>query len=131
MPFPDRLAKINRRLTNPLVRRFAGWVPPLAIVIHQGRSSGRMFRTPVMAFPAHPGIMIALTYGADRDWVKNLQAANGGTLIQRGRQFDFVHPIIVDETIGYPLMPAPARLVLRRAGVRQFLRASRLDGEDR
>src|ERR671912_3039229 len=58
------LARLNRRAINPLVRAFAGRLPPLALVIHRGRVSGRVYRTPVLAFPADDRFLVALFYGA-------------------------------------------------------------------
>lgn len=127
MPGSDRLARFNRRLTNPLLRPLAGRLPPLAIVVHRGRTSGRSYRTPVMAFADGDGWAIALTYGPDRDWVKNVLAAGGATLERRGRPLAVVRPTLVGEGEGMPLMPAAIRPVLRRLGVTSFLRL-RADG---
>ena len=85
MPLPDRLATFNRSVTNRIVRTFAGHLPWFAIVVHRGRKSGRIYRTPVNAFGIDDGFVIALTYGPDRDWVKNVLAAGRCGLIVRGR----------------------------------------------
>lgn len=128
MPLPDRLARLNRRLTNPVARTFAGRLPPFGLVVHRGRRSGRDHRTPVMAFPDGAGFVIALTYGPDRDWVKNVRAAGGCTLVRVGRQLPLVDPQIVGEAEGLPLLPRPVQLAVRRLGVTAFLRLRRGDG---
>lgn len=125
MPLPDRLARFNRRVTTPLVGGLAGRLPPLALVAHRGRTSGRPFRTPVMAFPDGDGFVIALTYGPDRDWVKNTRAAGGCTLIRGGHEIPLVDPEIVGEAEGLPVLPAPLRPIVRRLGVTAFLRLRR------
>ena len=56
----------------------------LAIVHHRGRRSGREYRTPVMTFPTETGYVIALTYGRDVDWVKNLMDSDSGSLKRKG-----------------------------------------------
>jgi hypothetical protein len=57
----DRLARFNRRLFNPVVRTFAGRRgSPVAVVVHRGRRSGRRYRTPVLAFRANDGYVVAL-----------------------------------------------------------------------
>jgi deazaflavin-dependent oxidoreductase (nitroreductase family) len=122
MPLPDRLARINRRVTNPLARSLAGRLPPFAVVVHRGRTSGRVYRTPVMAFPAGDGLVIALTYGPDRDWVKNVLAEGGCALVRGGREIRLDSPEVVDERVGLPLMPAPVRPAMRLLGVSAFLR---------
>lgn len=122
MPFPDRLARLNRRVTNPLVGTVAGRLPPLALVVHRGRRSGRVYRTPVLAFPDGSGFVVALTYGPDRDWVKNVRVAGGCALIRGGREIALGRPEVVGEEIGLPLLPAPLRTVVRRLRVIAFLR---------
>jgi hypothetical protein len=41
------------------------------------------------------GVRIALTYGADSDWVKNVLAAGGCRLHARGRHLDLAAPHLV------------------------------------
>jgi deazaflavin-dependent oxidoreductase (nitroreductase family) len=84
MPFPKYLAIINKHVTNRFFLLFAGWIPPFAIVEHRGRRSGKLYRTPILAFPTTDGFVFALTYGRDVDWVKNLFANNFGFLRYNG-----------------------------------------------
>jgi deazaflavin-dependent oxidoreductase (nitroreductase family) len=121
MPLPDALARLNRRLANPLVRTFAGRLPPFALVVHRGRRSGRAYRTPVMAFPAGDGYVIALPYGAARDWVRNVRATDGCTLVRRGRCLPLTEPRLVDRHVGLPLLPRATRPVVRLLGIAAFL----------
>lgn len=121
MPLSDRVARFNRRVTNPLVRLFAGRLPPMALIEHRGRRTGRAYATPIMAFPTGGGFAIALTYGPDRDWVRNVRAAGGCSLVYRGRRIRLTAPALLGEE-GSALMPAPIRPVLRRLGVTAFLR---------
>ncbi len=89
MEFPQGLARFNRRVTKPIQRMWAGWLPPFAIVEHVGRRSGKPYRTPVNVFSTNvdgkPGVAILLTYGPDRDWLKNLTTAGGGQMRHKGR----------------------------------------------
>jgi deazaflavin-dependent oxidoreductase (nitroreductase family) len=75
MPAPRSIARFNRRFTNKLTLKVAGYLPGFAIVSHVGRKSGRTYRTPVNAFRTDDGYIIALTYGSESDWVKNVLAA--------------------------------------------------------
>ncbi len=122
MPFPDRLARFNRWITNPVLGTFSGRLPPFAIVEHTGRRSGRAYRTPVWAFRVDDGFVIALTYGAERDWVKNVHIQGGCTFIRGGRRIALAEPRVVGETEGRQRMPALLRPVLRLLGVTQYLR---------
>ena len=121
MPLPARLARINRRVTNPLTRRFAGRVPPFAIVEHRGRTSGREYRTPVISFAAGQATIVALTYGAGTDWVKNVLVAGECVLVRRGRRVALRNPRLVGERDGLPRIPGVVRPVLRLLDVTDFL----------
>jgi deazaflavin-dependent oxidoreductase (nitroreductase family) len=121
MPLPDALARMNRRIANPVVRSFAGRLPPLALVRHAGRRSGRVYRTPVLAFPGGDGYIISLPYGSRRDWVQNVLTAGGCTLLRGSQTIPLAAPCVVDQREGLPLMPRPARPVLRLFGVTEYL----------
>lgn len=84
--FPRRLARINRTLTNRLLRPAAAVLPPFAVMEHQGRRTGRAYRTPVFAFRHGPDIVVVLSYGRDSDWVRNLLAAGSGSVVRAGRR---------------------------------------------
>jgi deazaflavin-dependent oxidoreductase (nitroreductase family) len=102
MPAPRSLARFNKRFTNRLTSKVAGHLPGFAIVSHVGRKSGRIYRTPVNAFRTDGGYIIALTYGAQSDWVKNVLAAGSCELQTRGRRVRLFDPCIVtDESKGW------------------------------
>lgn len=96
MQLPQRLARFNRHVTNPVQRLWAGRLPPFGILEHVGRRSGRTYRTPLNVFPADidgtPAVVIVLTYGPDRDWLKNLHAAGGGRIQRSGKTFGVSQP---------------------------------------
>ncbi len=115
MHLPHFMRRVNRVFTNPLMGTFAGLVPPLAIVHHIGRKSGRRYRTPVAAFRTAKGFVIPMTYGRDVDWARNLVDAGGCELEQMGRRFALRHPRIVDGKVAYPHLPALVRPVLQIA----------------
>ncbi|HEY9525045.1 MAG TPA: nitroreductase family deazaflavin-dependent oxidoreductase, partial [Thermopolyspora sp.] len=90
MPLPQTMARLNRVGLNRVTRHLAPWVPGFGVVMHRGRRSGRPYQTPVNVFPKPGGYVIALTYGADSDWVKNVLAAGGCELRTRGRRVRLV-----------------------------------------
>jgi len=52
MTVSDRLARFNRRVPNRIIGTIAGRrLSPVAFMVHQGRKSGRRYRTPVMPLP--------------------------------------------------------------------------------
>jgi len=115
MNLPRFLRSVNRVLTNPLMRTFAWLVPPLAVVHHVGRKSGRTYRTPVLAFPSARGVVIPMTYGRDVDWARNLVRAGGGAVEQMGRRVPVRSPRIVGFDAVAPRLPAPLRAAFRVA----------------
>jgi len=121
MPLPRSLGRFNRRVTNPVVRSFAGRLPGFGIVVHRGRTTGRQYRTPVNAFQRPGGgYVIALTYGQGAQWIRNVLAQGGCVLETRGRRVELRTPRVVHDPRRQPV-PAPARAVLRLIGVELFL----------
>ena len=121
MPLPSTLARINRVAVNPLVRRFVGRVPFMAMVEHAGRSSGRHYRTPVLAFQTLDGFVIALVYGSDSDWVRNVLAAGSATLEHRGRRIPVTEPRQTRSDEVMEDVPMPIRAVLQLLRVDNYL----------
>lgn len=94
MPLPRSLAEFNRRYTNKVSRRVAGWLPGFGIVIHTGRHSGRTYETPVNVFRTDGGFVFALTYGR-ADWVQNVMAAGSAQLRARRKLHVIANPRII------------------------------------
>jgi deazaflavin-dependent oxidoreductase (nitroreductase family) len=115
MHLPRFMRSVNRVFTNPLMGTFAWLVPPLAIVHHVGRKSGRSYRTPVVAFPSATGFVIPMTYGRDVDWARNMVKARGGQIAQMGRRFQVRNPRIVGFKNAESSLPAIVRPALRAA----------------
>jgi deazaflavin-dependent oxidoreductase (nitroreductase family) len=131
MPIPKWVAGMNRFVTNPVARMVAGWAPGFAIVRHRGRKSGRAYSTPVNIFEIggrERGFVIALTYGAEVDWLKNVMAAGGCTVRYRRREIDLADPVFIDLSEGMELMPALVRRILTLANVTDFVRLRRISG---
>ncbi len=97
VPIPMRVAQFNRVGLNRLTRHIAPWAPGFGLVKHHGRRSGRTYETPVNVFTTATGVRIALTYGADSDWVKNVIAADGCQLRTRRREFTLTSPHLVHD----------------------------------
>ena len=114
MPLPRAVARFNRHVTNRILGPFAYVLPLFGVVVHRGRRSRRLYRTPVNVFRRPGGVVIALTYGPESDWVRNVLAAGrlpampknlickiGGLVITRqrpGTAKGFVFLTIEDET---------------------------------
>lgn len=125
MPFPSALARLNRAVTNPLARPLAGRLPPFAVVVHRGRRSGAVYRTPVMVFEDDDGYVIALTYGSDADWVRNVLSARRAELVVGGRTVSVAEPTLLPAELGLPRVAAYARPALRALDCDEFLHLRR------
>lgn len=99
MQLPQWLARFNRHVTNPIQRLWAGWAPTMGILEHVGRKSGKRYRTPLTVFSTdvdgQAGVAILLTYGPNRDWLKNVTAAGGGRMTRYGRTIELRDPIVM------------------------------------
>ncbi len=125
MPIPNQIRYFNKRVLNKLMIRIAGKrYSPISIVIHKGRRSGKLYRTPVIAERAQNAFVFALTYGPGVDWYRNLLAAGECSLVQHGQEYHLVQPetLPVDEALR--AFPLPARWLLRLIGMRDFFRMS-------
>jgi deazaflavin-dependent oxidoreductase (nitroreductase family) len=120
MPLPKRLARFNLAVTNRLTGPFARWLPGFAVVLHVGRRSGRTFRTPVNMFRTGDGYVIALTYGSDSQWVRNVLAAGEVDVETRGERLHLVEPEIVHD-VRRSRVPAAVRPVLGIVNVSDFM----------
>jgi deazaflavin-dependent oxidoreductase (nitroreductase family) len=116
-----RFRQVAKRYVNPVMRPVARKLPLFGLVTHQGRKSGRTYRTPVNVFRRGDTYLFFLTYGSDVNWVKNVRAAGACSLESRGRIVELVDPeLITDPQLR--VAPPPVRFIERRiAGVTQYL----------
>ncbi len=117
MPLPKNLARFNLKVTNRITGPFAHRLPGFAVVHHVGRRSGTPRTTPVNMFRDGGDYVIALTYGRDSQWVKNVLAAGGFDVVTRGRTIHLTQPRIVQDA----RVPAPVRAILNVLDVRDYV----------
>lgn len=115
MQAPRFMRGVNRAFTNPVMGTFAWLTPPLAVLHHVGRKTGREYRAPVLAFRSRHGFVIPMPYGRDVGWAENVAAAGGCTLVQGGRRWRLCDPRIVGFEEADPLLPGILRPALRLA----------------
>lgn len=116
----ESLLPIARRLT-PLMRPLTGRMPGFGTIVVAGRSSGRLHRTPVNVFREGDDWIVALTYGSQVQWVRNVMATGGCALETRGRTLELTDPeLVLDPT--RRLVPRPVRVMLGFMRVSEFLR---------
>ena len=75
------------RKMKPLVLKTAGTPGASASVVrHVGRTSGNAYETPVVAVATDGGFVIALPYGPNTDWLKNVLASGSATIVHEGHR---------------------------------------------
>jgi deazaflavin-dependent oxidoreductase (nitroreductase family) len=121
MPLPKAVTVFNKYVINKFFLFFAAWFKPMAIVVHSGRRSGRLYYTPVMVFRTGNGFLFALTYGSDVDWVKNLKASNNGILRYGGKEFHIQDFRLVEYREVKQYFPLIVRVFLNIIRVRDCL----------
>jgi len=117
------VARFNRAVANPITRQFATRAPGMGVVIHSGRKSGRVYRTPVNVFKVSEGFVIALTYGPRSEWVMNVIAAGQCELETGGRVYRCTAPVVIHDP-SRRRFPWPIRVGLWIAGTTDYLQLS-------
>ena len=117
------VAAFNLAITNRITSQFAARMPGFGIVTHVGRKSGRIYRTPVNVFRAPDGFLIALTYGRDSEWVRNVLAAGACQLETRVVRYQTSAPTVLHDPTRrrFPLF---VRVVLGIIGANDFMQLS-------
>jgi deazaflavin-dependent oxidoreductase (nitroreductase family) len=122
VPFVLNAVRRCGRAMKPLILRRAGTPhSPTAVVEHVGRTSGRGYETPVVAVELEDGYAIALPYGPNTDWLKNVLAAGRVTLRHAGAVHELEAPAVVGLDLVDARFAAKEQRLHRRFGVRDAL----------
>lgn len=110
----------TKKYINPVLRPLAAWMPPLAVLRHVGRRSGKQFETPVQAYRTSKGFVVGLAYDENASWALNMLAADGGEMRRMGRRYTLTTPVRRDADVLAEL-PAPVRAMMRRLDITNFM----------
>lgn len=117
MPLPRWLAQINKRTFNKLeIKR---GVRP--VLINVGRTSGRIFHTPLDAHPVDNGWLFIMNYGPESDWVKNILAAGTATLSIEGEETALDTPRVITKEEALRILPETTKMPPAWTRVRECL----------
>jgi len=90
------LRTVNREVFNPLQMKEAGqagsWV---SVVRHRGRRTGHEYETPVVVVEDGDGLVVALPYGEQADWLQNVLHAGMAGIVHDGETFPVDKPEVV------------------------------------
>jgi deazaflavin-dependent oxidoreductase (nitroreductase family) len=123
--------RFNRSAANKVVVQYAGTPGAYASIIrHRGRRSGASYETPIVPVATADGFVIALPYGPDTDWVKNLLAAGSAELVTEGATHAVDQPEVVDIDTAGDVFPSNEQRTHRWFGVTSCLRVRRVESGD-
>jgi deazaflavin-dependent oxidoreductase (nitroreductase family) len=119
------------RAMRPLALKSAGTPGAYASVIrHVGRTTGRAYETPVGAVAIDDGFVIALPYGPNTDWLKNVVASGSATIVDEGSTHDVDRPEVLPMAEADHYFSRQDRRAHGVFGVDQCLRVRRLGPEE-
>jgi deazaflavin-dependent oxidoreductase (nitroreductase family) len=126
------MSKDNRRLRtfvkhfiNPLLRNLArSSHGPFALLRHVGRKSGKTYENPIMVWRTADGFIIVLTYGRQVDWLRNLQAAGGGSLLWHKQEYALRQPQFIDAQMARQVLPPLIQSILRLRGTHEYIQVT-------
>jgi deazaflavin-dependent oxidoreductase (nitroreductase family) len=114
---PGRMRTFNKHVTNRILRIFTKFSHgPFAIIHHVGRRSGKPYETVIWIWQMREGFVIALTYGSEVDWYRNMKATGGGTVFWHKRLYVVGKPEPIDTEKALTAFPAFFRLMFRMFG---------------
>ena len=112
---------MQRDMVNPRALRNAGGAgSPWAVVRAPGRVSGKVHDTPVGVQRVGDELYISLPYGEGTQWLRNVRAAGGATVLHDGHEIEATTPELVP--VGETPMAAGDRLAIAIFGVKHALR---------
>ena len=120
---PARLVK----LTSPLAVRMAGrkLFPLWAVLRHRGRKSGKDYAIPVAVLHTPTTFVIALPWGPQTNWARNVLAAGGATVRWKGVEHRVTQPTLVGKEVAMAAANRLERAVIRRSSLGDFLQLQR------
>jgi len=110
-------ARSNRFFLKIAGRRLRAY----SILTHVGRRSGREYRNPVGAYPLGDGFVIAVLYGRQSQWVRNVMASDSFTLRTKGRDYQLERPEIIPSSQALAAYPRLWQWTLKRQRIDQFV----------
>lgn len=127
-PIVNGVRRLNARVVNPRQMETAGQPGAYAQILrHTGRVSGRTFETPLGIEPTDDGFVIALVYGDDTQWLRNVLAAGHAEVVVDGQTHRVDRPETVPVAEVIEDFKASDRRLFGLFGVTTALRLHRSD----
>jgi deazaflavin-dependent oxidoreductase (nitroreductase family) len=114
---------VNKYVTNKVLIHISGKrFGHFAILSHMGRKSGKLYRIPIITEPIQGGFVIALTYGKNVDWYKNVMAKGSCSIRWKNQDYHLINPEFIDKKVGVMAFPTIFRSALRKMGIQYYLK---------
>jgi len=112
------------RFVNPLTLLVAGrrWMPIVGVLIHRGRRTGRLYRTPLGMRSLGGSFVMPLTFSEEAAWYLNVRASGWCVVRYKGREHTLVAPEVIDYSAAAPAFPRYELLQFRLLGINEYLR---------
>ncbi len=95
-PVVSAVRRLNLRVMNPRQMQTAGQPGAFAQILrHTGRTSGRPYETPLGIEPTDDGFVIALVYGDDTQWLRNVLASGHAEVVRDDVTYAVERPEVV------------------------------------
>lgn len=117
MTLPRWLARVNRRFVNPNQVEKGNW----PVLVHEGRKSGTVYRTPVEAHRVDDGYLFLLNYGSSSDWAQNILAAGEAVLELDGESIDLDEPRVIPIDEAWAVFPETSKRPPSFVGIEEAL----------
>lgn len=117
MPMPLWWGKINKRVFNPSALKNGKW----KVLTHVGRSSGRIYRTPLEAYEVDGTFVFILVYGSRSDWVQNILHEGSGSLQADDELIELASPRLISAKEAWSLLDGLAKPPPGFLNVNEFL----------
>jgi deazaflavin-dependent oxidoreductase (nitroreductase family) len=111
---------LKNTLNRVAVRAVRAGRGPFSVVRHVGRTTGRVYETPLLLVRHGPGFIAELTYGPGVAWYRNVVAAGGCTVVAKGAEYRIDAIEACEPAVGLRAFGQPAALVLRLLRRREF-----------
>ena len=123
-PTASRVVRFAARLINPLTLLVAGrrWMPIVGVLVHQGRTSGRLYSTPLGMRHLGDSFVMPLTFGEGAGWFRNVSASGSGEVTYMGHDYTLTAPEVIDYAAAAPAFPRYELFQFRFIGIAQYLR---------
>lgn len=106
MPMPLWWGHVNKRVFNPIALNNGKW----RVLTHVGRSSGKVYRTPLDAWEVGDTVIFVLVYGSRSDWVQNILASGTASLQTGAEVAELSAPRIIGEDVARSLITEGPKL---------------------